>query len=799
MTTNTKGIEFKVNLNTQDANKQIADLQQKLQSIQKNSGYSDRAKSVFGADSSMSKESQKIFNDQKSSDVKYLRDKFNALQKNKELADKILQRSQEGSKQEQKDLERQIQLREKLFTIQKQQVDIAEKAKTIDPSLAGFSGVTPPPNTPGPGSAASGAIPNVPPTPPSPDLMGGIIKAIGISKLANMIGQGISGTANFAAASVFEYGQDKARSQANITQSLAQGNGLNSLMAGRGSEIGFFGKERSSARLNAQEALKGMTLRESGGHLAAAIGGAATGGAIGSIIPGIGTAIGATVGGLGALGTSVMSSSTGAGLKSLVGEGSFEAGKERFRSEKFAKDFASNMETERAKNPIRTKAYDFFEENRPRMLQAQQMSGMGDAQMLDTMGAGGGLYTQQQKFGMMQGIAGAGGSSAQMRNGVEGLNLQRGYGIQNAAGVMGMLSSGLGGGQSAGDATTERVLAKAFKVGLDSSNFSRETEKFLVQSAQFISDSGARTIEAQARVANMDTGLSTGTSMKDVEATGTGRQAFNTALGSGGSQYSKALQMSKMRSDKDLTGLDQSQKTYLTNMSPDQIAAGGPIFDSIAEEAGLEPDELREKLIGKGGAKEFGATYTPKQQANVDKLRKLKEKYGNVLNPETFQKQIANAKSPEEKQEIQDAQAEASQALGSLVPSLQSSGIIPAGSTQQQGMAFAGNLFGMGTQTGNEDTAPRQAQGLAVAGEKAQAKSEALTTELFSKYAQDYETASKSILTQSTAFVEALINMTEALKTGDSKSLWDKIKESTSPSMTPNYRFGKDQVKPGSK
>ena len=788
MSNQQKGIEFKINLNTQEANKQIADLQQKLQSMSKTSGYADRARAVFGDNSQMSRESQKIFKDQQTADSKYLKDKFDSLQRNKELADKMLTRSLEGGKQTARDLEKQIQLQEKLFNIQKQQVDIAEKMKTSGAGNLpqGFGGGI---SAGGSGGGSGTALPQGfggagMGGQPSGGSGGGFFGEFIASSVGRMMTAGaivgmITKVAQGTVAEVantFSFNQNQTRSQASVVGATRSASGINDIASGRGAGTSMWNPARMKAKLEAEEAYKGQRIGEgvfeAGGTAAGYLAGGET------------TAeYGAGIGGLMRGGTEATAGMRGR-LSSLFSTGSFKGGAEAsakaralYKEQQIAADAATNVEAEKGKDPLRDMATNYFESNRGRMLQAQQMSGMGDQEMANML-KGGGLYTEDQKYGMMQGIAGAGGSSAQMRAGRQGLDLQRGYGIQNAAGVMGMLSSGLGGGQTAGDATTKRILADAFSIGLDASHFSRETEKFLLQSAQFISDSGARTVAEQQAAMNISTVKGTGTSMQEIAAMGSGRSMGLAAQGAGASPMAQAMQLSSMRTDKFLGKLQDTDRQYLMELDPSQINESDPQIAGMMSKTGSTIEQLRSGVMK---AKSIGSGFTSQQVREQSRLGELSKKYGYgaMNNQAVWAQRLASAGTEEEKNDIKKDMKEQAELFSSVattlkqqVPSL--SGAIGTKLTagveqflapsqyeekQKYMTQGLGAVYGMG----QPSEMPGQEEGLATRAQKAEAAGEqALAGTFLDKYSEAYEQSSQNMLSHAQAFVDAMAKATVA-------------------------------------
>jgi hypothetical protein len=775
----TKNIEFKVSLNQQEANKQIADLQQRLQGMQKTGQYADRAKSVFGDGTTMSKEAQKIFQSQQSEDLKYLREKFNNLQKLKQNQDKSFQDNQKSLQNEKlleadklRIMKEQAQIKERMTSIQREQVDIAERAKSVDPSLQGFRGAGVNPGRPGkgPGNEAdyeygekgkldfSGVQSR-----DQNQLVKQIIGAIGIQRISSLIASGIQGSANFAASTFFEYGQNISRQQAGTIGQMGRASGIDALTSGRGIELPYYALERASALQQARDSLSGLSLRGGAGLLASTVAGAGTGaatglgvgaaaGAIGGPLAALtaagGAAAGGIIGGVAGFGSSLFSGQTGAGISSFMNGDGYGAGVSGYRASFLADNFEKNMQAEQEKNYFKTKSLNYLESNRGSFIGAQQMSGMGDGQLFNYLGEAGGLYTTADKLGAMGGIASAGGSTAQMRNGTQALDLKRGYGIQSAAGILGELSGNISGGKGGADEATKKILADAFSVGLDSSNFSRETEKFVQMSAEFIKDSGARTPESMAAVAAEMSSFVAGNSMQELGGAGFGREYLENKLGAGGNQYQKALQMSKSR--RDLPGLTESQRMSLSNMSPDQIKAGGMELESMAMTSGMSVEEFQKKAIG---VKDFAITPTAGMEERRQSVKTLGQSLGvNPYNLDEINKKLAETKDPAVKAQLMQLKQEAGMLMSEQTSYDSSLG--GQSDANKRGLMSGINTFG--DTRGAQVPMPGRAETGMEQGEKAQARSEQImlqkAAENFDHYVDSATKASKATMEMTEAF-----------------------------------------------
>lgn len=776
MSDQVKNISFKASLDMQEANKQIADLQQKLRAISKDTDWSSRAKSAYGADSPMSKQAEKVFQEQQTGRVKSIREETDNLTKQLAVKQKDYDASKNSSRQTTDSLERQKKLTEEIFNIHKQIVMYKETENKLTSQNSSGAG--------GNYAGGGGTLPSgfgttnvgTPTSTPSEGGGGGfsnIVKLIGAGAVGAMITKGIQGAANATAQTFFEYNQDKTRSEAKIAQATAQSSGLNDILSGKGAEFAFYANERQEAQSMAEEAYKGKRIREQGRHLALAAGGTV---ATGGLAAGVVTAPLAPLSALattGAVATSMWNAEEGAGFRGYLkgGKKEEEAAKARYKQEYVQAESAKNLQALKEKEPIRKAAVEYFGANREKMLQAQQMSGVGDIGMRHILGAGGGQYTEDQKYGMMQGIAGAGGSSAQMRAGYQGLDLQRGYGIQNAAGIMGMLSSGLGGGQSAGDTTTKRILADAFSIGLDSSKFSRETEKFLQQSAQFVSDSGARTIAGQEAVAQIGANVSTGTSMKDIEAVGKARQDFDVSTGAGGGAMGQSLQFANMLGDSNFSEISPIIKNQIAAMNMSEIAGADenhPILSAAAAQKNITVEQLKSLILNPSGPKAFGASLTGPEAARQKQIGELRKKYGNLTDQENWQKRKKGL-SGKALEEMEAAHKKAKIVLGEEASYIKSTtGITDSYEAidiaQMKGDLAVGNKFEPTT------AAPKRAETMQDTAQKAAAQAQIASLQAFTEHAEKYKQQSEIMLQASGEWITAVIKMNSAMASGDKEA-----------------------------
>lgn len=586
----TKGIEFKVSIDAKEANKQIQEIQKRLQEMQKNQSYQDRAKAQSGG-GPQDERIQKVFREHQERLLAISKENLTLAQKSLDYKQKLIEKVQALAQAENTSVEKRKQAQEVLNKLKEQELATARKI-VEEQDIQAKAG----------GSAAGGGG--------SPPVDGGvgtnIFKGAIKTFLARELSNIVQGAANLTASTLFEGAQNKSRQQAGVVRGSAQMSGADLILSGRGAEATLYQNERRQALSEALDAQGAITTRGLGSMAGSAIGYAGVGAGIGATLGGMagfaaggvgaipGAAIGGKLGGLagGAYGSlkSLTSGQTGAYLEGMLtpGDSGSEA-VERLRAQTLVDNYEQNLEANKTKNYRRTKAMEFMEGNRDKFIHAQQTMGLNDQGTFGMLNdTSRGQFTIDQTLGAAGAIGSAGGSTAQMRNANQANALQRDYGLQNAAGLTGLLSKQIGGGKGVSDEVTKKLLADAFSVGLDASNFSRETEKFVSMSAKFVAQSGAETSEAQKAIAGLMGNYVTGDSMQRIEAGEGAREEVERKTSGKGTSYEKMLQFSSARR----SGLGRQDATALMKMTKEQIMVGGAVIDDMVARTGKSPEEL---------------------------------------------------------------------------------------------------------------------------------------------------------------------------------------------------------------
>jgi hypothetical protein len=188
-----------------------------------------------------------------------------------------------------------------------------------------------------------------------------------------------------------------------------------------------------------------------------------------------------------------------------------------------------SQKAEEEANPLKKMAAEYNAQNYQRNLGIQRGLGLEDKDFMGKQGflqrnmnyGGKTQFTEEQVTDMQQQILGAGGSARLGREAGAGLQLQKDYNLNNAPQMLANISKTLGGAQETKEASA-KVIAEAFKQGLNDSDLVDLLRGFTQSTSEFIARSGART---QADVSRITEQFGKGM----VENTSTGLDAAKTA------------------------------------------------------------------------------------------------------------------------------------------------------------------------------------------------------------------------------------------------------------------------------
>ncbi len=482
-----------------------------------------------------------------------------------------------------------------------------------------------------------------------------ILKQIGIATIIKKTMEGVGS----ASSEIYRNEARMSRQSGNIMQGMGGVSGFDQTYAGKGISNSFFGPQRMRAARQAGKEIQNQKtqqdIMEAGGS---AIMGAGLTAAVATAGPtmGLGTVAGlATAAGGGYMAYS--HPRTRAGIRGLFspGAGSVSEEQNKYDAEVFVGDYKKNLESEKKRDYFGQKGFQYLEGNRQGLLQNQRRMGLGDSGLQDFMtNRKRGIFTQQERFGASGGILGAGGSTAQAREGNQALAMERDYGIMSARNVIGKISKNVEG-EAVSDQAVNRILSEAVAVGLDTSKFASELNKYVSITGDFIAASGASSPQEQARVAGSMGKFMSGRSMSEINAGKGAKDQMNNMLGSGGGMFRKQLQIGAMMRHPKLKNLSPTQQAFIAGMSPDQLRAGGEDIEALAAEAGYENyDDFLKATLGKKGIKNAGRTLSGSMESTEEETEQMFKDAGVDYNigGSKLNKMIQNADSPERKRQL---------------------------------------------------------------------------------------------------------------------------------------------------
>jgi hypothetical protein len=406
------------------------------------------------------------------------------------------------------------------------------------------------------------------------------------------------------------------------------------VLGGRGMETFFFGKEFQKAMELSQKeigARRTKDVADIAGSILKNVGvGAAAGAVGGSILPGLGTAVGGGLGALGGLGKGVMGVFGNERQRTRL-LGTSQQVESMYAQEQL--DTAESMITAGRKvDPMKRLAMDFLQSNKDEFLRSQRSLGFSDQSFFGTGTKARVPYksklteadyarmspaeaanarkeerdkeltgveqnvttregflqrvsgrtgrTTQEVMGMSAALLGAGGSTALGRSPEEAL-IQERRGLTNAAGVFGAISGRLGAtGQT--DTAVVKMLAEGMKLGINTSDLPQETRKFAESTAQLAVQSGTYTQKGFDTLTEnfADFLRMTDRSMAGIEAAKGARDILGGIQQTGEGAIG-ALKYAALQQKPELQGLNLQQKYEFTNMSRSTLEQGGPVAESL--------------------------------------------------------------------------------------------------------------------------------------------------------------------------------------------------------------------------
>jgi hypothetical protein len=186
-------------------------------------------------------------------------------------------------------------------------------------------------------------------------------------------------------------------------------------------------------------------------------------------------------------------------------------------------------------------------------------------------------------------------------------------------------------------------------------------------------------------------------------------------------------------------------------MSSDQIKAGGPLLEAMAEKAGIDLKTLQEKVAGSGGSQEFGLTYSATQQERLTRIQNKR-------------KEIEKEKDPAKKK-IMEQEFLRSRDVMEQVTSSASSGL--GTGEQYSDLSLVTGQSNIGVKRDLSKKMPGQAQDMFTEAEKSEARSNQIEVKMIKEYTGEYARSAKDMVEASDEIVIALTKLSSALKFGD--------------------------------
>jgi hypothetical protein len=395
--------------------------------------------------------------------------------------------------------------------------------------------------------------------------------------------------------------------------------------AGQGTDMAFWMPEKLKAMAMAQKEQSRASKWDWAKLGGAAVGGATVGAGVGGSTLGAatlgvgalpGAIIGGVMGGIGGLGTAMLSSDK---LKARV----FDQPMYRaMQSKEGMQKYEQNESSLQALDPNHLLARNYWNENGQNLYGMQRQlgatekgffGGKGDKPWLSKQIGVSGTNQETIQDTLSQ-MLGAGGTT-QGANQLTGISARFGQRFfqENAGQVMGRLTSGGIGQGMGGEAfdtkmtdSYKRLMSEAVKIGVDLSTMPRELERFTDITSQMIAQTG------NEGVGSLLSAAMPGTSQLAMQSGQSAVQDLSSRLGSG-EGFEGQLGYGALNETKDLSRLSVNEKQLLNSLPLDQITADNPLLQSAANKLGKPIDTIVEQALT--AAKEKVAISTGAEEA----------------------------------------------------------------------------------------------------------------------------------------------------------------------------------------
>ena len=595
-----KEIKIRAVLDSASFDKGINEIQEKLKKIVQQQNQASGAKQALGKDSVMGKYAQQAFGDFSKESQRQLEQMYQ-VQRREAVNQSITMKGkqQELEKMAKTDADMTKQQKERLENLkkeidllkEKQKVTLitaAETQKALDKMGGGAGGGAPP------GAAASA------PPAAGPSFFSQMIRGAGIAAI-------VKGALNASLMGMEDIITRDRKISVNQAASMNMASReMREQFEGRGSRGMFYAPERARAMRGAAGEQSSMgvldMLRVAGGTA----GGALIGGGIGAVGGfGFGAIPGAIGGGIAGFSGTMATSEK---LRARVFD------QEKYRSmmtKEGMEKYEANLAAEKAKNPRRQMAQEYFEQNRENIGNLQRQLGLSrDSQLFgrpgtqdigllrEQMSAGGEFggvnFGQQTIEQQVQGLAAGGAQTGAMRD-LSGKSAAYGrqFNLGNAAQVMGGIS-GAGGTSAQTEAAYKKLLTEAVRLGVDTSTMPKEMERMTQITASLVTGGGVQAFGMQdvfgAGLAGLD--------MKSMQSAAGAAETFRaTAKEAGGWEGQMGMGFLQSGSANKLLGgksLSAKDMNYINQLSYTEMDEAG--FQSLGTYLGISSGDAKELL-----------------------------------------------------------------------------------------------------------------------------------------------------------------------------------------------------------
>lgn len=604
---NDKEIRIRAVLDASTFDKGVQEIQEKLKKITQQQAQGAQTQKTLGKDSVMGKYATQAFGDF-SKDAQRQLEQMYQVQRREAVNQSITMKGKEAelAKMAKVDGEMTKQQQQRVELLKKE-IDLlkekhrqtlqtaAETQKALEKIAPAAGG----PGGPGGGDGGGGAPPGQPPGGGQfKNFLGNMIKQIGVASI-------IQGTLNGAVQTIEDViSRDRKINIMNAASMNMASREMREQFEGRGSRGMFYLPERQRAMQAAatEQGRQGFmdTAKAWGGTALQGIG-------IGTMAltgwTGIGLGVGA---GLAGAGTAIKGGVIGdeRSRAAMFDRTKFNALMNKEGLEKYEQ----NLAAEKAKNPRRQMAQEYFEQNRENMANMQTLMGVDDAGL---MGGGGvGLLQRNMKYGGQFGGANfsqgtieqqmaALAQGGAMTSGIQDLSgaaatYNRQFNMRNAGSVMGKIQGNTGANSALTDMAYQRLLTEAVRSGVDASTMPRELERMTQMTAELVTSGG---VQAMGMEDVFGAGIA-GYNQKSMSAAASAAEQFKaTAKEAGGWEGQMGMGFLQGGKAQELLGgkkLSATDMNYLNQLSYTEMDEQG--FQRVGEYLGIDPGKAKELL-----------------------------------------------------------------------------------------------------------------------------------------------------------------------------------------------------------